>query len=165
MVSLSSVFIENLAELGYLGALLAGFIGSSTLFIAVFPSVIVIPIIGSQLNPLIVGIVAGLGAGVGQYLHYYIGSGAGIILNRKKNINVDLSKKDRSIWIDRIKKYGVVLIFVFAATPLTPDDLLWIPLGIMKYPKIPALAAAIAGKIVLNLAYSYAGSIGFNIIN
>jgi len=166
MVKLSSIFIENLAELGYLGALLAGFIGSSSLFFAIFPSFIVIPIIGSQLNPLIVGVVAGLGAGVGQFLHYYIGSGARTIFNRKKKrVCVDLSKDSTSIWTNRIKKYGIVLIFIFAATPLTPDDLLWIPLGIMKYPKIPALAAAIAGKVVLNLFYAYAGSMGFSIIN
>jgi len=165
MVNLSSIFIENLAELGYLGALLAGFIGSSTLFIAIFPSFITIPIIGSQLNPLIVGLVAGLGAGVGQYFHYYIGSGARTIFSRKKKVNVDLSKENTSVWTKRIKKYGVVLIFIFAATPLTPDDILWIPLGVMKYPKIPALIAAIAGKIVLNLFYAYAGAIGFSIIN
>ena len=74
-MDLFAVFIENLSELGYLGALLAGFLGSSSLFFSIFPSFITIPIIGSQLNPLLVGVMAGLGAGVGQYLHYYIGVG------------------------------------------------------------------------------------------
>ena len=74
-MDLFAVFIENLSELGYIGALLAGFLGSRSLFFSIFPSFITIPIIGSQLNPLLVGVMAGLGAGVGQYLHYYIGVG------------------------------------------------------------------------------------------
>ena len=56
------------------------------------------------------------------------------------------------------------LIFVFAATPSTPDDLIWIPLGMMKYPKLRALLAAIAGKIVLNLIYAYLGTYAFKFI-
>ena len=72
-MDLFAIFIENLSGLGYLGALLAGFLGSSSLFFSIFPSFITVPIIGSQLNPLLVGVMAGLGAGVGQYLHYYIG--------------------------------------------------------------------------------------------
>lgn len=166
-----AIFIENLSELGYLGALLAGFLGSSTLFFSVFPSFITIPIIGSQLNPLFVGIIAGLGAGVGQYLHYYIGVGGRKLFELKK---ISLSKykipqfynrqKKKGYWEERIKKYGVGIIFIFAATPLTPDDLLWIPLGIMGYPKVPALIAAILGKITLNLLYAYTGFFGLELL-
>ncbi|MEM3073800.1 MAG: hypothetical protein QXK20_03575, partial [Nitrososphaerales archaeon] len=57
--------------------------------------------------------------------------------------------------------YGVILIFLFAATPLTPDDLIWIPLGAMRYPKLKALLAAISGKIILNLIYAHVGHIGW----
>ena len=58
--------------MGYLGAFLAGFLGAS---IPLFPSFILIPLMATQLNPLIVGVTSGIGAGVGQYLHYYIGLG------------------------------------------------------------------------------------------
>ena len=116
-MDLFQIFIENLAELGYLGALLAGFLGSSTLFFSIFPSFVVIPIIGSAID-----------------------------------------------WEKRIKKYGVIVIFIFAATPLTPDDILWIPLGIMGYPKLRALIAAILGKITLNLLYAYTGFFGMELL-
>ena len=163
-MDLFQIFIENLAELGYLGALLAGFLGSSTLFFSIFPSFVVIPIIGSQLNPILVGVMAGIGAGVGQFLHYYVGVGGRKLIGRK-SISIGrfkmpqlYSKRIAAIdWEKRIKKYGVVVIFVFAATPLTPDDILWIPLGIMGYPKLRALIAAILGKITLNLSYCFAG--------
>ena len=151
--------LENLIEIltgfGYLGALLAGFVGSSSVFVAVFPSFLVIPILASQLNPLFVGILGGIGAGVGQYLHYYIGLGGRRIISLKLQSRMDA-------WRVRLDKYGVVVILLFAVTPLTPDDLLWIPLGLMRYPKAKALAAAIAGKIILNLMYAYAGVFSFD---
>ena len=175
-MDLFAIFIENLSGLGYLGALLAGFLGSSSFGFAVFPSFITIPIIGSQLNPLLVGIVAGLGAGVGQFLHYYIGVGG-----RKLFENNFLSRRKISLgkfkfprfykrnrkpidWEEKIRKYGVGLIFIFAATPLTPDDILWIPLGVMGYPKLRALIAAILGKITLNLMYAYTGFFGIELL-
>ena len=75
-----------------------------------------------------------------------------------------MSKAKNEKWKKRIDKYGVGLIFLFAATPLTPDDILWIPLGIMGYPKVRALIAAILGKIALNLLYAYAGSFGLEFL-
>ena len=142
---------------GYLGAFLSGFLGSSSLFIAIFPSFIVIPLLATQLNPFFVGLLGGIGAGIGQYLHYYIGLGGRKIVSDKIKGRMDS-------WRVRLDKYGVVLIILFAATPLTPDDLLWIPLGMMRYPKTKALAAAIFGKIILNLFYAYAGFYGLSFL-
>ncbi|MEE9283914.1 MAG: VTT domain-containing protein [Nitrososphaerales archaeon] len=149
--------ISLISGFGYLGAFLSGFLGSSSLFIAIFPSFIVIPLLATQLNPLFVGLLGGIGAGIGQYLHYYIGLGGRRIVSDKIRGRVDS-------WRSRLDKYGVVLIVLFAATPLTPDDLLWIPLGMMRYPKTKALAAAIFGKIILNLFYAYAGFYGLSFL-
>jgi membrane protein YqaA with SNARE-associated domain len=145
--------IGIIQSLGYFGAFLSGFLGSSFIFISIFPSYIIVPILATQLNPILVGVLAGIGAAVGQFLHYYIGLGGRAVLSEKY-------KKAFDKWEKKLDKYGVVLIFAFAATPLTPDDLLWIPLGAMKYPKLKALAAALAGKIVLNLAYAFVGYYG-----
>jgi len=46
---------------------------------------------------------------------------------------------------------------------LTPDDLIWIPLGMMKYPKKKALVASIVGKTVMLVAFAYAGYYGLSI--
>ena len=144
-------------HLGYVGAFAAGFLGSSSLFLAIFPSYLVIPILATQLNPTIVGLLAGLGSGVGQYIHYYIGFGGRYLLSDKRKRAVDK-------WRNRVEKYGFWLILLFAMTPLTPDDLIWIPLGIIRYPKLKALVGAIIGKTILNLFYAYVGYFGFNII-
>jgi membrane protein YqaA with SNARE-associated domain len=153
--------LEGLQELviglGYGGAFLAGFLGSSSLFIAVFPSFVVVPLLATVLNPVGVGVLAGVGAGVGQFLHYYVGLGGRYLLSEDRRQTLER-------WRARLDRYGVVLIFLFAATPLTPDDILWIPLGMMRYPRLKALIAAIAGKVVLNLFYAYAGFFGWGVV-
>jgi membrane protein YqaA with SNARE-associated domain len=152
-----NTLIEFVKGLGYLGAFLSGFLGSSSLFIAIFPSYLVVPILATQLNPVITGILAGVGAGFGQYLHYYVGLGGRAILPKKYKERVEK-------WKERLGRYGVIVIFAFAATPLSPDDVIWIPLGMMRYPKLKALLAAIAGKVLLNLLYAFAGYYGWEFL-
>jgi uncharacterized membrane protein YdjX (TVP38/TMEM64 family) len=147
------LLLKAVSSLGYVGALVAGLLGSSSLFISVFPSYIVIAVLGATLNPILVGLLGGVGAGVGQFLHYYIGLGGRYLMPESWRGRLDA-------WLKKLDKYGVLLIFAFAATPLTPDDVIWIPLGAMRYPKFKALIAAVSGKVLLNLAYAYAGHFG-----
>lgn len=144
-----------LDKMGYVGVFLAGFLGASIPF---FPSFILIPLMATQLNPLIVGVVSGMGAGLGQYLHYYIGLGGRRLFSQENRARFER-------WRDRYGKYGGWLILLLAATPLTPDDIVWIPLGLMRYPKGKALAAGIVGKTILSLVYAYAGYYGWPIID
>lgn len=141
--------------MGYAGALLAGFLGASIPF---FPSFILIPLMATQLNPLIVGVVSGIGAGLGQYIHYYIGLGGRRLFSPENRARFER-------WRDRHAKYGAWMILLLAATPITPDDIIWIPLGLMRYPKLKALAAGIVGKTILSLVYAYAGYYGWPIID
>lgn len=152
------IWLQDLIiNLGYPGVFLAGLLGSSSLFFAVFPSFIVIPLLATTLDPMIVGILGGIGAGVGQFLHYFVGAGGRYLIPKKH-----LKKLDK--WRLRLDRYGVVIIFIFAITPFTPDDLIWLPMGAMRYPKFKALAAAILGKIGLNLMYAYTGYFGWSFI-
>jgi len=148
--------VEFVKSLGYLGAFLSGFLGSSSFFIAIFPSFIVVPLLATQLNPVAVGLLAGIGAGLGQYWHYYVGQAGRAALPEKY-------KKSVEKWKLRFVKYGVIIIFLFAVTPFTPDDIIWIPLGLMKYPRLKAFLPALAGKIILNLIYAFAGYYGLGI--
>lgn len=148
-------------SLGYPGAFIAGFLGSSSIFITIFPSYIIIALLGGFQSNIfgvfLIGIIAGLGAGVGQYFHYYLGVGGRYVLSEKR-------KKSLDVWRNRLEKYGLWLILLFAMTPLTPDDLVWIPLGLICYPKKKALIAAVTGKIVLNVFYALAGFYGWPLI-
>ena len=61
------------------------------------------------------------------------------------------------------KKFGPIVIFIFAVTPL-PDDLLFIPLGVMRYSVLQAFIPALLGKFVSNLIIAYSGQFGVGII-
>ena len=50
----------------------------------------------------------------------------------------------------------MAVIFVFALTPL-PDSVLFIPLGLMRYPVRKVFAAALLGKIAMSLIITYFG--------
>lgn len=147
--------LETLGRMGYGGAFLAGFLGASIPF---FPSYVLIPLMATQLDPLLVGIISGIGAGVGQYLHYYIGFGGRFLFSPETGARFEK-------WRTKHGKFVVWLIILFAATPMTPDDIVWIPLGLMRYPRLKALLAGIAGKTILSLAYSYAGYYGWLFID
>ena len=54
------------------------------------------------------------------------------------------------------EKHGPITIFIFALTPL-PDDLLFIPLGVMRYPFTKALIPALLGKIIMTFILAYSG--------
>jgi membrane protein YqaA with SNARE-associated domain len=149
-----------LIGLGYLGAFLSGILGTSSFMISIFPPQVVVFLMSAPalgFNPLLVGILAGLGAGIGQYFHYYIGEGGRFLLSEKRRASMDK-------WEARIDKYGVLLIFLFAVTPLTPDDLIWIPLGMMEYPKLKALVSAILGKTIMLVLCAYGGYYGIDLI-
>lgn len=149
-----------LMDLGYIGAFISGLIGTSSLMISILPPQVVVFILSDPtlgFNPLLIGVAAGIGAGVGQYTHYYIGEGGRYVIPQKYRERIDR-------WKPKFEKYGAILIFLFAATPLSPDDLVWIPLGMMKYPKKRALAASITGKTVMLVAFAYGGYYGLNAI-
>ncbi len=141
-----------LSKLGLSGAFLVGFLGSAIPF---FPSYFLIPIMGAEMNPLMVGVIAGVGSGLGQFLHYYIGYGGRRVFSEEMRARFDK-------WHDRFEKNTFWLIMFLAATPLTPDDLIWIPLGLIKYPIFKALIAGIIGKMILCTIYALAGYYALN---
>ncbi len=99
------------------------------------------------LNPLFIGIVAGVGGSLGKVTSYFLGRGGYFLTGEK-------SRKNMEIIRGLTEKYGDIIIFIFAATPL-PDDIYIVPAGLMKFPFWRFLLANTAGKIVLATAVAY----------
>ena len=59
--------------------------------------------------------------------------------------------------------YGPIAIFFFALTPL-PDDILFIPLGIMRYNLIKAFIPCFFGKLLMTFILAYSGQISFELV-
>jgi membrane protein YqaA with SNARE-associated domain len=56
-------------------------------------------------------------------------------------------------------KYGALAVFFFAVLPL-PDEIVWIPIGILRFDIRKAIAACWIGKFLFMLMISFAGYYG-----
>lgn len=134
----------------YFGAFLISTFGNFTVFLPV-PYALAVILLGTQefIEPLILALVCGFGAAIGELSAYAIGRGGRELIEEKYGKRIESMKK-------LIEKYGFAAIFLFAATPL-PDDMLLIPVGVMKYSIVKAVVAAILGKTVLCAILAYGG--------
>jgi membrane protein YqaA with SNARE-associated domain len=154
MSDLATWLLQLVNDYGYFGAFLASLIGNLTVIIPT-PYAFVITALGTSLNPLILGIVCGLGATLGEISAYIIGRAGRVALNDEQKNRVNIVNK-------LLDKYGAWILIVFAITPL-PDDILLLPMGVMKYDVKTILVTLLIGKTMLALVLAYAGhySVGF----
>jgi membrane protein YqaA with SNARE-associated domain len=142
-------------QFGYLGVFMISFIGSASVIFPV-PYTIVIFILGGMLDPLFVAISGGLGSALGEFSGYVLGYYGRKIVSEERRRKMD--------YMLRIfEKHGPVTIFLFALTPL-PDDLLFIPLGVMRYPFLRAFIPALLGKILMTFILAYSGQQSIELI-
>jgi membrane protein YqaA with SNARE-associated domain len=151
-------WMRNFAiQYGYFGIFLISLLGAMSIFVPI-PSTVIIFILGSNPNfdPLLIAVAAGFGAAIGEFSGYLIGMGGRKIIS-------DKYKKKMDFLMKVFKKFGPIAIFIFALTPL-PDDLLFIPLGVMRYSLIQTFIPALLGKFLSNLIIAYSGRLSLEII-
>jgi membrane protein YqaA with SNARE-associated domain len=147
-------FMSLVKTYGYFGIFLISLTEASTIIFPL-PFSFVIFTAGAILNPILVGLSAGLGAAIGEFTGYAIGFGGRKVIEKKYKNNIKKAEK-------LFQKYGAFLIIVlFAATPL-PDDIVGLLGGSLKYSLKKFFIASLIGKIILNLVLAYAGFYGIN---
>lgn len=156
MQSLVLEWMMTLAQqFSYLGVFVISFVGSVSVIFPV-PYTIAIFLLGSVLDPLFVAISGGLGAALGEFSGYLLGYYGRKVVNKETQRKMDYIVKI-------FDRYGAVAIFLFALTPL-PDDLLFIPLGVMRYTLWKAVIPAILGKTLMTFILAYSGQQSIEII-
>lgn len=142
--------LARLDELAYAGAFLAMLVGNATVIFPV-PGLIVVFALGGTLNPLLVGLVAGPGAALGELSGYLAGYGA--------RPAADGLYRRIEGWMER---YGLWVIFVLSAVPNPLFDLAGIVAGAMRIPWWQFLLVAWAGKTTQALMVAYAGALSIS---
>jgi len=142
-------------QYGYLGVFIISFVGSVSIVFPV-PYTIVIYLLGAVLDPFFVAVSGGLGSALGEFSGYVLGYYGRTVVSeeRQQKMNYMVKVFDR---------YGPVAIFLFALTPL-PDDLLFIPLGVMRYAFWKAFIPALLGKTLMTFILAYSGQQSIAII-
>lgn len=146
---------ELVANYGYFGAFFISLFGNFTIFFPV-PFVVTIYAFGAVLNPLLLGITCGLGSTVGEFSAYIIGRGGRKILEDRYGERLRSAKL-------LVQRYGALAIFFFAVLPL-PDDLILIPLGILRYDLRKAMLSMLIGKTLMCLGIAYAGKYSYDVV-
>ncbi len=151
-------WMQNFAvQYGYLGIFLISLFGAMSIFVPIPYSVVIFILGGLQtFDPLLIAVAAGVGSAIGEFSGYLIGVGGRKVIS-------DKYKKKITFLVKLFNRYGAVVIFIFALTPL-PDDLLFIPLGVMRYSLLRAFVPALLGKFVSNLIIAYSGRLSLEIV-
>jgi membrane protein YqaA with SNARE-associated domain len=139
----------------YFGIFLIGLIGASSIFFPI-PYTVVIFALGGVFEPVWIAVAAGIGSAVGEFSGYLLGFGGRRVIGEKY-------KKKMEFLMKLFDRFGPIVIFLFALTPL-PDDLLFIPLGVIRYSLVRALIPALVGKICMNFIVAYSGRLSVEII-
>ena len=140
---------------GYFGIFVISLIGAMSIFFPI-PYTVVIFALGERFEPLWIAVAAGIGSAIGEFSGYLLGLGGRKVISEKY-------KKKMDFLVKVFNKYGAITVFLFALTPL-PDDLLFIPMGVMRYSIIKAFIPALIGKFCMNLIVAYSGRFSIQII-
>ncbi|HUV35140.1 MAG TPA: VTT domain-containing protein [Candidatus Desulfaltia sp.] len=146
---------QTVSAYGYAGAFVISIFGNFTVFFPV-PYVLTIYAFGATLNPVILGLVCGAGSTLGEFSAYLIGRGGRRVINERYGERLETAKL-------LVQRYGMAIIFLFAVLPL-PDDLILIPLGMLRYSLKKAMTAMFVGKTIMCTAVAYAGRYSYSFI-
>lgn len=142
--------LEHFRSLGLLGIFLINLIGASTIFLPA-PAIASVVAGGALYPPFLVGIVAALGASLGDMLSYFLGrSGKHIVLNH--------AEKQWLLWLKSLfARFANVLIFLFAFIPNPVFDAIGILAGISEFPPIRFFLIMFAGRLARNILLAFLG--------
>ena len=133
---------EELRVYGYGGVFIITLLGAATLFIP-GPTMVATFIVGSQLNPIIVALVAGLGSALGETTGYAAGYASLALLAPQER---------EDTWYQRIFRWmssrPFLTIFLLDAIPNFVGDLAGLIAGRNKYSYLKFLLASFLGKTI-----------------
>ncbi|NVM38137.1 MAG: hypothetical protein HWN81_21265 [Candidatus Lokiarchaeota archaeon] len=100
--------------------------------------------------PLLVGFIASLGCLIGEMGGYLVGRGTSELISTERS---ETLKNYQQFLIDH-PKLAPLLIFLFGLTPLN-DDMITVPLGLIKYDVKKTILWIWLGKLGLMLIFAY----------
>ena len=133
--------LKRLGDWGYAGAFAAMLVNNATIILPAVGQLIVAGL-SASLNPLLLGVVGGVGGTIGELTGYVLGVTGRRIVS-EEGVDRRLRRIPRRL-------FGPAL-FLFAATPL-PFDVVGILAGTMRFPIWRFLLWVGAGKILNTVA-------------
>lgn len=140
--------LGGLEALGYPGVFLVSLLANATVVLPA-PGLAFTFAMGSVLNPLLVGLVAGAGEALGEMTGYLAGRAGRTAIGQD-------SRYER---LERItRRYGGWAILALSAIPAAVFDLVGLAAGAMRMPVLRFLLFTLVGKTIKTIAVAYAGA-------
>ncbi len=140
-----------------LGPFIISLVSNSIPFISLPYLLAIIGYVAYYKDPLAkiaIVISSALGAALGKLIIYFVGRALSLRVSEHTKENIELFRKLAS-------KSLFIAIFTFAALPL-PDDVLYLPTGMIKYSLPAYFIAVLSGKLVLTSITVLYGSLLFS---
>jgi len=138
---------------GYVVLFALSLVFSASLFLPV-PVFAVVVAAASVLDPLLVGIIAGIASAIGELSGYFVGV-AGETALKKKGKTGGFYQSSKDVF----RKWGFWGIVFVTISPITLIDVMGIVAGALRYGWKRFLLAAIVGKIPRYVIIAYTGKI------
>jgi len=153
--------IEYLTRYGFLGAFLISLVGNASIFFFFGATLPVLASLGAVIynttgisGPVMVGLVGGIGAGIGELAGYYVGfSGRGLVKDNRYY-------KPVAAWM---KRWGILTVFLLSIIPLL-FDVVAITAGILHVPLWKFFLACWLGRTILYTTVIVLTALGLQIV-
>jgi len=139
--------VEQFGPYGYPGVFVISLLASATIVLPA-PSLAVVSVVASVLNPFLVGLSAGAGETLGELTGYLAGlSGRAVVENRDQYEQM----------VGWTQKYGLWVIFALSVFPNPFFDLAGIAAGALKIPVRKFLMVCWVGKTIKTTLFALGG--------
>jgi len=137
-------------NLGYPGIVLITFLISLLVFVPIpYIPILILALFSSRLDPNLIAISSAIGVTLGRSVIFFA--------SYRGRALIDNSTLKRMAPLQRLlAKYGSLVSFVAAVTPIPPDDIVIILLGIAKFNLLKFILTTFGGKLIINLAVVWA---------
>lgn len=150
VVAVAILFLKDyLLQYSYIGVFVISVIGAMSIIVPIPYTVVILTLGLEGMNPLWLTVAGGVGSSLGELYGYLLGYYGRAAISEKQ-------QRKMEYMIKIFDYYGPITIFLFALTPL-PDDLLFIPLGMMRYKITKAFIPSILGKTMMSAILAYGG--------
>lgn len=150
-----SADIASLGTYGYIGAFLIALLSSATIFFPA-PGWAVVVAMSATLNPIALGVVAGIGSAIGELTGYVAGDGIrGMMNDRIKEM-----KKIEAL----VQRYDVLAIFVLAFIPNPLFDVAGLAAGGLKISWWRFVLACAAGRVLRYILLAMIGAFAVSLL-
>lgn len=156
LADIPQLLYELAVQFSYFGVFFVSVIGTLAIVVPIPYTLVIFWLGQAGWDPLLLALSGGLGSTIGELAGYLLG------YYGRRFVSIDRQRK-MDYLLQIFGKYSPVAVFLFALTPL-PDDLLFIPLGLLRYNVLKAFIPAFFGKLIMVYLVAYFGKVGGDII-